>query len=83
MVTLKHINSPYQHATPLANGMKTFDMCAPTMHPNCQGLLVGLRYASAHVPTRSTRSTWAVTRQWPRPTPAPIDVLTQRTVLKP
>src|SRR5690606_36812891 len=45
IATLAHIYSPYEFATPLANGAKTFGMWAPTTDPGGSGLLVGTRYA--------------------------------------
>lgn len=42
--TLQFIYSPYQFATPLANGVTSFGMWVPTMDPGGSGLLVPTRY---------------------------------------
>ena len=42
--TMEFVYSPYQFATPLANGIKTFGMWLPTTEPDGFGMITGQRF---------------------------------------
>ena len=42
--TMEFVYSPYQFATPLANGVKTFGMWLPTTEPDGFGMITGQRF---------------------------------------
>ena len=44
IATLKMVYSPYEFATPLANGVKSFGMWFPNTDPSGSGLIVNMRY---------------------------------------
>ena len=42
--TMEFVYSPYEFATPLANGVKSFGMWTPTISPDGFGMITGMRY---------------------------------------